>query len=609
MGYSTKFDYKSLGYFLKPYPLGLSLLAGLALTKGLLELFNVHLIFLILQWGLSASPAIPSPLIHVVNQLNQKLPFDPFISSCIFFLCTSVLLGAVEVISLVYRSRLVTRIVYRAQSNLYSLYLREGYEKLLHSKQGDMIYTLVMPPNNLQTLFITATTLFTDTVIFAALFGSILFLSLKAAFLITVLGVVYYLFAHYVSGAILFRSSAAQQLIEQRMSVHMNETFNGIRLIKGSRMEAVWIEQFKQLVRGRLANYQKRMIWKRVPAILLTIVPAVILSLVGMTLKYSQPQLFLASLPVFGAIGFAVYRVMPHIMSLMTIKMDIVSVLPSMDLLHQKLQRVPPVVPQGHHVFTRFSEPIVFENVAFHFEGQPSLMENVSFALQPHQTTALVGASGTGKSTLVNLLLRLYEPSAGLIRVNGIPLKDYTLDSWLSKIGLVAQEPFVVHGTIRENIFFGLTSPLLAFEKACQQAGVEEFVQRLPQGYDTVVGDQGLRLSGGERQRLCIARALLRDPEFLILDEATSSLDNRSEALIQGALERIRKERTILMIAHRLSTVVNADTIVVMGRGGVLESGKHQELMDRRGPYWQLYTAQTRTHEPSTDTPRPSVAG
>jgi ATP-binding cassette subfamily B protein/subfamily B ATP-binding cassette protein MsbA len=245
--------------------------------------------------------------------------------------------------------------------------------------------------------------------------------------------------------------------------------------------------------------------------------------------------------------------------------------------------------------YSGFSKDITFENVSLSYGTKDMYaIHNVSFAIPKNATVALVGSSGAGKSSLVDLLLRLYEPTNGKILVDGKNVRDYDVRSWREKFGVVSQDLFIFNDTIEENIRFGkLDATEGEILEAAKLSHVHDFVQRLPQGYQTVVGEKGYRLSGGERQRLSLARALVRIPEILVLDEATSHLDSQSEKIIQEALSTFRKNKSMIIVAHRLSTISQADIIIVFDKGQIVEMGSHEELIQKKGKYASFWDFQT----------------
>ncbi len=237
---------------------------------------------------------------------------------------------------------------------------------------------------------------------------------------------------------------------------------------------------------------------------------------------------------------------------------------------------------------------IQYQGVNFSYGENQPVLHDITLDIPTSSTVAFVGQTGSGKSTLVKLLLRFYAPTRGSILLDGQPIEQLQLDSLRRQIGLVSQDVFLFHGSVRENIAYG--SPGASFEQiqaAADAAEASEFIKDLPKGFDTLVGERGQKLSGGQRQRLSIARALLKDPPVLILDEATSAVDNETEAAIQRSLLRISHTRTTVIIAHRLSTIVHADTIHVVDKGRIVESGKHAELLERNGIYASLWKVQT----------------
>ena len=236
---------------------------------------------------------------------------------------------------------------------------------------------------------------------------------------------------------------------------------------------------------------------------------------------------------------------------------------------------------------------IAFENVRFQYVPERWALDGVSFRARPGQLVAFVGPSGAGKTTIMQLVPRFYDPQEGRVLLDGHDVRDLTLESLRASIGIVAQETFLFHTTIAENLRYGNPDATQAqLEAACKAANIYDFIASLPDGFNAVVGERGLKLSGGERQRVAIARVLLKDPRVLILDEATSSLDSTSELLIQAALEPLMRGRTSLVIAHRLSTIMRADVIHVVDAGRIVQSGTHAELLARGGLYRTLYEAQ-----------------
>jgi ATP-binding cassette subfamily B protein len=240
-----------------------------------------------------------------------------------------------------------------------------------------------------------------------------------------------------------------------------------------------------------------------------------------------------------------------------------------------------------------FTGKVEFSHLSFSYDSRRPVLQDIQLSIKPYQTVALVGRSGSGKSTLVKLLFRYFEPQQGCILMDGIDIRKLDVTGYRKRLAIVHQEVDVFNGTLLDNLTYG--NPTVSFakvEEACRIAKVDEVIAQLPQGYYTVVGERGVRLSGGQRQRLGIARALLVEPDVLVFDEATSSLDYESERAIQLAMRTIQGTRTTIVIAHRLSTVRDADKIVVLDQGRIVEVGSHEELLRREGIYRRLHSLQ-----------------
>lgn len=295
---------------------------------------------------------------------------------------------------------------------------------------------------------------------------------------------------------------------------------------------------------------------------------------------------------------FVLNRMMPQVKTFNQARMGFVNALPTVRRVANFLRTEDKEFSRrGGHRFFDLKRHISFESVSFRYpEGDIYAVSNVSFKIPRGETIALVGQSGAGKSTLADLLLGLFDPTEGRISVDDVDLRELNLRDWRSSIGVVDQEVWLVNGSIADNITFAQSGYSIDDAMAAARAAhAHDFIMRLPEGYETEIGDRGYRLSGGQQQRLALARALLRNPQILVLDEATSSLDTESERIIQDTLEELHHERTMLIIAHRLSTLVRADNIIVLHNGRVVERGTWTDLVERDGVFghlWRLQSAQ-----------------
>ncbi|MCX5677958.1 MAG: ABC transporter ATP-binding protein [Candidatus Omnitrophica bacterium] len=247
----------------------------------------------------------------------------------------------------------------------------------------------------------------------------------------------------------------------------------------------------------------------------------------------------------------------------------------------------------GMQRFEALKEGIRFNNVRFGYSDEKDILKGISLVIPKGKMTAIVGSSGIGKTTMINLVLGFYEITEGRIEVDGSDLRDIDLYSWRTRIGLVSQDVFIFNASARENIAFGRRDASdEEVRKAARIAEIDRYLESLPEGYDTILGERGVKLSGGQRQRISIARAIMQNPEILIFDEATSHLDSETERQIQNAIDKLAKNRTVILIAHRFSTIQGSDNIVVLDNGNVVEGGSHAELMSKNGVYRRLYETQ-----------------
>ncbi len=313
----------------------------------------------------------------------------------------------------------------------------------------------------------------------------------------------------------------------------------------------------------------------------------------GIAMRHGTPIAEMA------ALFWSLLRALPLVASLMSAKMNINNFLPSYEQLISLRNRAQELAEvDGDKPFTRLQTGVVFKDVAFAYAGRQQTLQDINLVIRKGKMTALVGESGSGKSTITDLLLGLQIPAHGEILLDGTPLNTWKLNSFREKVGYVPQDPLLFHTTIRENLLWSRPDASeTALRDACRMANAESFVRSLPQGLDTIVGDRGMRLSGGQRQRIALARALLRNPELLILDEATSALDSESERLIQESIENLALDTTILVVAHRLSTIAHADMVYVLANGQVVEEGSYDHLSRLPDGFLSRMVAAQQTHQ------------
>ncbi|MBD1855266.1 MULTISPECIES: ABC transporter ATP-binding protein [Leptolyngbya] len=395
-----------------------------------------------------------------------------------------------------------------------------------------------------------------------------------------------------------------QQLSDQSRdySVAVLEMLSGIRLVKSTASESREYQKLEQLIHAREdADFRSQANASLIPPVneMIGILVIVAILLLGRLFFRGQIEALSAILLTYLLILF---RMLPFVGQLNNARGAFANLAPSVSVVNEFLRRDnKPFMSKGHIPYTAMTEGIRFENLSFTYPGHDrQVLNQVNLWLPKGTTLALVGSSGAGKSTLADLLPRFYDPTAGRILLDDRDLKDFELCTLRQSMGIVSQDTFLFNDSVRNNLAYARRD---ASDKqiiaAAKRANAYEFIVKLPQGFDTLIGDRGVMLSGGQRQRLAIARALLRDPEILILDEATSALDTVSERLVQGAIDELRRDRTTLVIAHRLSTIQTADQIAVLDKGHVVEIGTHADLLKQGGLYAQLHSMQF-SEEPQT---------
>ena len=504
-------------------------------------------------------------------------------------LCRSVLAYLSSIYKVISRARIIQdlreRVTNRLTEVALAYYATTGTGEIMNSVTSEISRTVGA---------LTALFGFATTGMLMMMYGGLMFwisweLSLIAliAFLILSLGLNSLLSRIRSSGEDI--TSANVQFADR-----ISEFISGIRTVTAYDMRDVEREQLheaaKQAADANIYTNKKSQI---IQPLSKSVISTVLILLVIVAVQYFvlQGELSMAFLLTF---LFALFRLMPKVHTMNHQRgiwaqnsaglSNVAELIRASDKPH---------LDEGSTIAPPLQDAIVFDNVSFAYQPETTVLRGINLRFEKGKTTALVGATGAGKSTLVDLIPRFYDPTKGRILYDGTDLRDFTLSSLRRRLALVSQNTHIFDDTAAANIAYGVTDPHPEeIRSAAQQANALDFIEDMEKGFETTLGEEGVRLSGGQRQRIAIARALLQDPDILILDEATSDLDSVTERLVQDALQRLMRNRTVVAIAHRLSTIEHADKVIVLKEGEIVERGSYDELLARRGQLWEFHRAQ-----------------
>jgi subfamily B ATP-binding cassette protein MsbA len=537
---------------------------------------------------------------NLASFLQQYSKMQTLLILCIAIVVTFTLKNIFSIMQTFYMTIVEQGVLKDLRSNLYKQYLSLPLSFFTEERKGNLISRLI---NDVQIMrdssIAVINSLFRDPPMIIS-YSVILFLfNWKLTLIIFLLAPVTALVLSKVGDSLKRSSQRSQEKISNITSI-LDESIGAIRIVKAFNMESYEMKRFdyenERYKKDIIKLDRKRSLGSPISETIGVLTFAIILYIVGYQLingtSDMTPGSFIAYLGIF-------FQMMPslkligqvsnvikegsvasqRVFSLIDIKPDIV------DALDAK-----PVKD--------FHDSIEFKNASFKYEKSSEILKNVNLKINKGEIVALVGPSGAGKSTLVDLIPRFYDVQSGEILIDGTNIKRVKSGDLRKLMGIVTQETLLFNDSIRNNIAYGETDiPIEKIIEAAKAANAHNFISKLEEGYDTVIGDRGVKLSGGERQRISIARALLKNPPILILDEATSSLDTESEILVQQAIEKLMEGRTSIVIAHRLSTIKNADKIVVISKGEIVETGKHSELLEQNGLYSKLHNIQFKYQE------------
>lgn len=580
-------------FFLKPYPWLFGGLFGVTLLTSLLEGLNVAALFPVLHFLTEGGEemARAGPLRWFIGAV-QWLPFrDPVLSALLVFLGITLVRSAAVMLREGFIATASGTVQYDVRNRLMACYADSDYSFLLDHKQGKLLHHASVGAGRIGVLMQKLTQLAASSLQVLTI-GLLLFLTLPwVSLAIGLLGLGFYRLTHSLARRVSYHIGTGRVTASSEQATILNEFLNGMRHILLFNTHPVWIQRFDRQNRAFRQLAIQDGIWLAGPRILLDATTILVLFGLLLFLHLRDPRVFTVHLPMIGLLAMALFKLLPSLTQIGQLRMEMLGLLPDAEEVHHLLTQHKPRAAGGSVPFESLRREILFEDVRFGYEGRPPLLKGLSVTFGRGEVTAIVGPSGAGKTTLVHLLLGLLEPTSGRILIDDLNLREYRWESWRGRIGFVPQDPFITHASIAENILIGREGfAFSSIRQAAQIANADEFISEFPQGYETLVGERGMKLSGGQQQRICIARAILHDPEILIFDEATSFLDVESERLIQEAIERLSKGRTVILIAHRLSTVRNADKIVFIDQGRLLEEGNHLELIQAKGRYFQWMT-------------------
>lgn len=586
---------QQLFQLVKPFPGQVGAMVILGIAASLAEGLGLSLFLPFLESLTNSGPGVPAGqnLLGWMDGLFSSVPEAwqlVVIPLCIFG--AIVLKNGLIFSNLALFSRLNARISHRLRADIFHQLLTVSDQYLSQQDSGDLLNTLASETwrtsdalERLIRMMIGACTV----VVYISL---LLLLSWPLTLLVAIALTLISLIVRALTNRVKRFGQQAVQANSQ-LSVRMCEGLSGMRTIRSfgredyeqDRFDQSSIEVSQVFLRLNLLSLVANPLYEVLGALL-------VLSILVLTLSQNWVQL-----PTLLLFVLILYRLQPQIRNMSSYYVGVLSLMGSIDNVFSFLDTSnKPYLQSGYRSFRGFQEAIQFNNVGFSYgaDHDPAV-KNISFSIPRGKTTALVGPSGAGKSTLINLLFRFYDPTTGEICVDGQPLPQLNTADWRRGIALVNQDVYLFSGTVYENIAYGrLEATEADIIEAAQQANAHGFISELPNGYQTPVGDRGVRLSGGQRQRIALARAIVRNPEILILDEATNALDTLSESLIQEALERFSHDRTVVAIAHRLSTIEKADQIVVLQAGQIVEQGTLHQLLAQDGLFSELYRLQYR---------------
>lgn len=560
------------------------------LFSSVLEGLTVGAFFPVFQALLGQDGLVKSSgVLGAMVVFTGRLPFgDPVICAAVLLVAVTVLRTGMTFL----RDTLVAygsgRVQHETKNRVLQVYAAAPYQFFLDHQQGSLLHESLIASHRVGALAQKAPQMAAEALKIAAIGGLLILAMPQATLWLIAAALIINAVTHLLSARISYQTGKGRQVENVHQTAIVNEFLTGIRQIMAFGTQSMWLERFRRHSRIFMQLFIKDSVWLGAPRILTEGAAVIVFAGLIIALRLRDPSALTAQLPLMGVFAMAFLQLLPSLTQIGQLRMELAGLQADAEMIHRRLTMLSPRWEGGPLVFERLRDGIELKGVGFTYAGRDRLFQGLNLRFKAGASTAIVGTSGSGKTTIANLLLGFFEPSEGQILVDGQPLGRTALESWRRRIGFVSQDAFLFHGTVAENIAFGRPAPAEVVRQAAAVANAHSFIAALPAGYETVVGERGMKLSGGQQQRICIARAILDNPEILIFDEATSALDAESERLVQEAMEQTSRNRTVIIIAHRFATVRRADSILVLDQGRVVEQGRHEELLQAGGRYAQL---------------------
>lgn len=584
-------------YFTRPYKCRLLLLGGLALLAGFFETLQIAVLYPILQASLDIESLRLSnnPFFVILNKIVALIPVDNLlIAYLILFMLLTILIFLFRLSYINLSAKTIAKVTTDYKNKVFQKYIESDYQFFVDNKQGDLLYKAKGAPEHIPMVLDGLTTSFIEIVLFISILVLLFTISWKATLGVIALGIVYYYFSRILARRVSYVAGQRMKAASEDENVVLNEYITGTKQIIASGTFQQWQQRFDDAIKTRWRFWAKNKVWVQLPPRILDLTVYFATAIIVIIIWGLYNDIWESQIPLIGTFAFAGFRMLPRVTLVSTLLMNIMNYLPNLEITYELLEdKTYSKIINGTREFSGLRSGIELKNVSFlHKNRDADTVSDVSLVVHRNKLTALVGPSGGGKSTVIDLIMRLYDIDRGAIMIDGVDIKEYDVTSFRRKIGFVGQETFIYNASVKDNIAFGIECGMAEIIEAAHCADADKFIQKLERGYDTIIGDRGVKLSGGERQRIAIARAIIRKPDLLIMDEATSALDNISEKIVQKAIDAVSESCTTLVVAHRLSTIRNADMIYVLDDGRVIESGTHDQLIQSEGKYWELYRTQ-----------------